>query len=111
MSRIAHALVGFELVALVAHFASLRLADSYLPRYGGEGDAVAFFLWSDRAELAFWLLAGLWLIALVRFVNQVRQSGGRPLFVMAALNTADALSIGVPVYGLFVGYVILLAFG
>ena len=111
MNGIAYALVSFELVGLVAHFVSSRVAHSYLPRYGGEGDAVAFFLWSDRAGLALWLLAGLWLIALVRFATQVLRSGGRgALFVLAGLGTADALSVGLPVYGLFVGYVILLAF-
>jgi hypothetical protein len=91
---------------------SSRIADSHLPRYGAEGDTVAMFLWSDRATLAFWLLAGVWLLALVRFVAEIRRSGGRgTFFVIRASSTADLLSIGVPVYGLFVGYVILLAFG
>jgi hypothetical protein len=112
VNRIAYALAGFELVALAAHFVSLRLADLHIPGYGGEGDAVAFFLWSDRAGLAFWLLTGLWLLALVRFASQVLRGDGRNvLSVLAALGTADTLAIGIPVYGLFLGYVIRVAFG
>jgi hypothetical protein len=112
VNLIAYALIGFELTALATHFVSMRLADVHTPGYGAEGDAVAFFLWSDRAGLAFWLLVGLWLLALVRFASQVLRGDGRNvLSVLAALGIADTLAIGIPVYGLFLGYVIRMASG
>ena len=101
-------LIGLELAALVAFFISDQKAESFRPEYGGNGDAIAIFLWSDRAELAFSLLAALWLLALVRVIYLAfRRIEGRNVAFADRVGAFDAHAVAIPVVGLFVGYILL----
>ena len=109
--RLPYILVGGEIVLLGAFFVSVWIGDSFLPERGGSGDAQSIYLWSGRAGLAFWLLAALWVVAMVRLAFLVfRRRQHAASSIATNLGGIDAVSAGFPLFGLVLGYTVLLLF-
>ncbi len=58
------AIIFLQALTLASFFLSVRVADSYLPELGGSGRASSIYLWNGLANLAFLVLAGLWVTSL-----------------------------------------------
>ena len=107
--RFPYVLVGLEVALLIAFFACVSIGDSYLPERGGRGEAESFYLWSGRAGIAFWSLAALWCVAVTRLVVLgFRNSKGGAKSLATSLGGIDAVSVGLPVFGLVLGYILLI---
>jgi hypothetical protein len=110
--RLSYILIVLELVALGVFFISTHRADSLMPEYGGNGDAVAIFLWNDRAGLALWSLVSLWLVAVARVVFLAFRRGGRNGESFAErVGVFELHAVALPVLGFIVGHILLAAFG
>lgn len=106
MHRVTRIVVGLEAAALGVYFICVYVADSFLPERGGSGDAKSIFLWNGRAAFSFWLLVTLWLVAVVRVaVRALRKEDSLVSVAQTIPRGADALSVGLPLLGLAVGYV------
>ena len=107
--RFPYVLVGVEIALLLAFFACVSIGDSYLPERGGSGEAASIYLWGGRAGIAFWSLAALWVLAITRLVVLGVRNGKCAAQSMAAsLHGIDAVSAGLPVFGVVLGYIILI---
>jgi hypothetical protein len=102
------AIVIFQVFALTSFFLSVRVADSYLPELGGSGRASSIYLWNGLADLAFLVLAGLWVVALW-LVVRVNMHSGRSLWqtLSHAPQGFSALAVSLPILGLLAGYLLL----
>jgi hypothetical protein len=98
-----------ELLALMAFFYFGHVSDSFLPERGGHGDGSAIAYWGSLGTVAFFALVVLWVIALFVVVRS-RFRGGAS--VWTAINVspsgATAVAIALPVFGLIIGYAVLL---
>ena len=107
--RFSYVLVGLEIALLLAFFTCVSVGDSYLPERGGSVEAESFYLWSGRAGIAFWSLAALWCVAVTRLVVLgFRNSKGAATSMATSLGGIDAVSTGLPMFGLVLGYILLI---
>jgi hypothetical protein len=109
MSRTTRVVAVLECAVLGGYFLSVHTADSFLPERGGSGDATSIYLWNGRAVAAFWFLVVLWLVALALVAYHVlRRERSAFSLLQAVPRGADAVAVGLPLVGLFIGYVALL---
>jgi hypothetical protein len=107
-SRTISAIILLEALTLASFFLSVRVADSYLPELGGSGRASSIYLWNDLANLAFLVLAGLWVASLWLAVR-ANMANGRSLSqaLSHAPQGSSALAVSLPILGLLAGYLLL----
>lgn len=106
--RTLSAIAILQVIALSGFFYSTHVGDSFLPELGGNGDGGSIRLWNARADLAFCVLTGLWLIAIVlaiRTASGVGVSYWRAFSL--SLKGLLALAVALPVCGLLAGYIVL----
>ena len=102
------AIIFLQALTLASFFLSVRVADSYLPEPGGSGRASSIYLWNGLANLAFLVLAGLW-VASLWLVVRANMASGRSLWqtLSHAPQGSSALAVSLPILGLLGGYLLL----
>jgi len=106
--RTLSAIAILQVIALSGFFYSTHVGDSFLPESGGSGDGGAIYLWYAHADLAFGVLVGLWMTAIVLAIRTARGVGAPYSRAFCVpLKGPLALTVALPVCGLLAWYIVL----